>query len=275
MADNPYSTFGSQSSSGGENAGGLRVMYSSFSNNLQDILGTVGEPTRVRSLSQEQIDQLSMGNMCAICLENMDEENGEVFVIPICKHKFHESCLRRWKKEKATCPSCRGVMPEELGPTNEHIWIGNRQLRVNSRPPPRPTFCHIFWTVILTPLGIIYSLLIVVLFIVFELKFLLLLIIFVLAFAQWYAWVEAEDVSLFGRICHSISSIILFPFLFIGVLLMWLSNIRVLLSHLGSFYKKLMTCQCRWSDIYSETVVPTLRDLMNTVQTFINDNESE
>jgi len=250
-------------------------MYSSFGNSLQDIFGVAAQPSRTRSLSQEQINKVSMGNVCAICLEDMDEENGEIYIIPLCEHKFHETCVRRWKKEKATCPSCRGDMPEELGPTDEHIWIGNRQLTVNVRPPPRPTFCHIFCTILQTPFGILYSLIVVILFIVFELLFFILLIFFILAYAQWYTWVETEDINWCGRICHSITSIILFPFLLVAMTLLWISYTRVLFCNLGSFYKKVVTCQCRWTDAFSETVMSTIQALVSAVQTFIDENESE
>lgn len=28
-----------------------------------------------------------------------------------CKHRYHESCLREWMKNKLECPSCRQVIP--------------------------------------------------------------------------------------------------------------------------------------------------------------------
>jgi len=276
MADNPYSTCDSQSSSGENernNSRGLRVMYSSLGQSLHDILGVASQPVSqyAQSLSPEQTDQVSTEIVCAICLEDMDEENGEIFTIPVCKHKFHESCVKQWKKEKATCPSCRGIMPEELGLTDEHIWIGDHQLTFNARPPPEPTFCHIVSTIPLTPFGIVYSLLVVFLFIAFELLFFVFIILFFLMYAQWYSWVETDDVNCIERLCNSITSVILFPFLCVALLLIWLSHLYVLFFKLGMFYGKVMTCQCRWTDTFSETVIPAIR----ATQALINESQSD
>lgn len=211
-------------------------------------------------------------SMCPICLEEFDEENGEVFIVPGCEHKFHESCLRRWKKEKATCPSCRGIMPEELGLTDEHYWIGNQQVTITARPPPEPTFRYICTTALQTPFGIAYSLLIVLSFTILEFLLLLCIVFFILIFAQWYSWVERDD-SLLGRIRHSITSILQFPFIFFGIILIWLCHLRVLFSRLGSYYKKMLTCKCRWSDAFSETILPAVRSTEDALTRFMNENQ--
>jgi len=279
MIDNPYATLCSPSSSGGENLRdsplGLKVVYNSM-DMVQNMFGVGAAPPTHdrRSLSPKEFHQIEIGSMCAICLEDMDEEE-EVFTIPLCKHKFHESCVRRWKKEKVTCPTCRGVMPEELGPTDDHIWIGNYQLTINARPPPDPTFCYILWTILFTPIGIPYSLLVVLLIIVSELLLFILMIFVFLVFAQWYAWVETGDIGLCGRICHSITSIVLFPFVFLALLLLWIWHLSILLGNLGSFFWKVMSCQCRWTDTISATFVPALRRTQGVVQTFLSAIDSD
>jgi len=271
MTDSPYSLCESQSSSGGENvrrnSQGLRVICSSFGQNIHDMLGLAAASQHTRTLSAEQFDKVSRSNLCAICLEDMDEENGEIFTIPLCKHKFHEGCVRLWKKEKATCPSCRGVMPEELGLTDEHIWIGDRLLTFNSRPPPETTIYHVCCTTMLAPLGFAYSLFVVFLCIVFEFIFLVFLVFFFVLYALWYSWFEAEDVSWCGRIVNAVISFIAIPFLYVALVLIWISHLRVLFCKLVIFYKNVMTCQSRWTDIFLETVIPAI----HATETLLNE----
>jgi len=84
---------------------------------------------------------------CVICLEVMDEEQGNLFTVPSCKHSFHCKCIAEWKKQSRLCPCCRGLLPEEIGPT----WS-----RLQKLPPedvyPEITRCEmlenlIFWAV--------------------------------------------------------------------------------------------------------------------------------
>lgn len=44
--------------------------------------------------------------LCAICLEEGDEEFGELHP---CRHKFHKECIRRWHTGALDlkCPTCR------------------------------------------------------------------------------------------------------------------------------------------------------------------------
>lgn len=43
------------------------------------------------------------GEICPICRDVLTDS-----VTTICKHTFHQSCLRRWLSEAVTCPVCRG-----------------------------------------------------------------------------------------------------------------------------------------------------------------------
>jgi len=277
--ESPYSTITSQSNSETDsptNGGGrgLSRVFTFFGRSrvIQDISG-VAPPKHERKLSADQIEQVNNGNMCAICLEEMDEENGEIYTIPICQHKFHEECVKRWKKEKATCPSCRGVMPEELGLTNRHFWIGNRQMTINAREPPQPTFCHIFSTLLFSPLGILYSLLVVLSYAVLVLMLFLFMVLFFLVFSQWYALTGEDQNSMCGRICQSITSIILFPFLVLAMFLTWICQMHLLLTHLGTYYKKIVTCECRWTDAFSETVLPTIIATQDAFRRFTDEHQ--
>jgi len=55
---------------------------------------------------------------CSICLEVMLEEEGNIFTVTACSHAYHIKCITEWKKLSNECPCCRGLLPEEIGPTN-------------------------------------------------------------------------------------------------------------------------------------------------------------
>jgi len=259
-----------------ESSHGLFDRYTSLRQSLQNIISIASQSSqRTRSLSPQQIEQANLGQMCAICFEDMDVESGEIFIIPICKHKFHEACIRRWKKEKATCPNCRGVMPEELGPTDEHFWIGNRQFTINARPPPEFTCRRICLSTLQAPLGIVYSLLVISSCLVFEVILFIMVIIFLLGFVQWYTWVEEEDIRMYGRICQSIVFIIIYPFMFLAILLFWMAHLGTLLYKLVSFYMNVMTCKCRWTDAISLIAVPAMISGFDAILMFLDENQPE
>jgi len=254
-----------------ENTRGLTGVFSSLGQSrvIQHISGVGNEQSLAQERSPELIDQVNIDNVCVICLEEMDVEGGEVYTIPICHHRFHDICVRRWKKEKATCPNCRGVMPEELGLTNEHIWIGNRQITINAQLPPEPTFCHIFRTILLTPFGVVYSLVVIVMFTMLVLLICLFFTFFVFAFMQWYAWIDEEELTFCGRVCITLTSVILFPLYLLASFSLWLCHFVVSFRHLIIFYKKVFTCKCRWSNAVSETCLPTLRSVQDAFQAFM------
>jgi len=254
-----------------ENARGLTGVISSLGQSrvIQNISGVASEQAFAQERSPELIGQFNIDNVCVICLEEMDVESGEVYTIPICQHRFHETCVRQWKKEKATCPNCRGVMPEELGLTNEHIWLGNHQITINAQLPPEPTFFHIFSTIILTPFGIVYSLVIVLMFTMLALFVCLFFTFFVFAFMQWYAWIDGDDMSFCGRVCITVTSIVLLPFFLLSAFLLWFSFFVASFSNLVKFYKNVFTCKCRWSNAFSETCVPMLQSVQDGFQAFM------
>jgi len=99
----------------------------------------------------------------------------EVYTIAECKHTFHDNCIRRWKKEEATCPLCRGPLPEELGvtvlaeqetPRPELVrWIFNI-LPIESENPV--TRRDIITNIFLSPLGLAWVLFIIPILLCFE-----------------------------------------------------------------------------------------------------------
>ena len=45
---------------------------------------------------------------CSICLNEL--YNYDSVFVDGCKHKFHGTCLMRWKKYSNTCPLCRSII---------------------------------------------------------------------------------------------------------------------------------------------------------------------
>jgi len=271
ITDEKSNSNSNRTESSKENARGLTGVISSLGQSrvIQNISGVANEQALAQERSPGLIDKFNIDNVCVICLEEMDVEGGEVYTIPICQHRFHETCVRRWKKEKATCPNCRGVMPEELGLTNQHIWLGNHEITINTQPPPEPTFCHIFSTIILTPLGVVYSLVIVLMFTMLALLVCLIFTFFVFAFMQWYTWIDGDDMSFCGRVCVTVTSVVLLPFFLLASFLLWFSYFVASFRNLVNFYKKVFTCKCRWSNAVSEICVPMLWSVQDAFQAFM------
>ena len=52
---------------------------------------------------------------CAICQENIETTDKEVFHTGVCIHTFHNTCMAEWKfrsSSQLTCPTCRCVVPK-------------------------------------------------------------------------------------------------------------------------------------------------------------------
>ncbi|KAI0824956.1 hypothetical protein BC628DRAFT_1321524 [Trametes gibbosa] len=46
---------------------------------------------------------------CGVCLSQFRRaERGAL--TPVCRHSFHEACLRRWLRTAGVCPICRMVL---------------------------------------------------------------------------------------------------------------------------------------------------------------------
>lgn len=54
---------------------------------------------------QRYTDGICIDNTCAICLDNMNE-NEEVIVLP-CRHGYHRNCIETWLNAHNVCPTCR------------------------------------------------------------------------------------------------------------------------------------------------------------------------
>ncbi|XP_034405472.1 E3 ubiquitin-protein ligase TTC3 [Cyclopterus lumpus] len=52
----------------------------------------------------EHANALNMDDPCIICHEDMNPVD---ICVLVCRHSFHDECIRSWLKEHSTCPTCR------------------------------------------------------------------------------------------------------------------------------------------------------------------------
>jgi len=82
---------------------------------LQKVLSSLKLASLHSSLGLYKQARVKSGELCPICLSDIASEDGNVYNISGCSHKFHEECISRWKKEQARCPLCRGHLSDEGG----------------------------------------------------------------------------------------------------------------------------------------------------------------
>ena len=49
-------------------------------------------------------------NVCNICYENFDEENGDIYTMKCCNQQYHNKCINEWLHDYSSqysCPHCR------------------------------------------------------------------------------------------------------------------------------------------------------------------------
>uniref|UniRef100_A0A8D0D818 Tetratricopeptide repeat domain 3 n=1 Tax=Sander lucioperca TaxID=283035 RepID=A0A8D0D818_SANLU len=58
----------------------------------------------LKSLKLEIEELLNVEDPCIICHEDMSPDD---ICVLVCRHSFHDECIRSWLKEQSTCPTCR------------------------------------------------------------------------------------------------------------------------------------------------------------------------
>lgn len=67
---------------------------------------------------------MSSHELCAICHENIDLNDGSIYTLPECNHCYHTNCIMTWfRTGKNTCPLCNnhGVNQNNTATSNNHI----------------------------------------------------------------------------------------------------------------------------------------------------------
>jgi len=214
----------------------------SSSNVISTIMLTLGVYSELPLSSDGKI-------VCAICLEEMDEEEGNLFTVPNCSHSFHKDCIAHWKEISRKCPLCRGLLPDEIGPTFSKL--SNLPLE---EVYPGLSRRHMIENVMYSPCDILYPLCLFVLMSTLEIIIFLLSIV-PFFFLLMYGTSHDEERC---TVVFLISTIIAYPFqvcCFLGLLAI---QICYMLYRTLMCYVKILMCNLRWTDTYNFVIERTL-----------------
>lgn len=246
-------------------------------------LGSDPETPRGMSLaSQEQRSKIA-SVMCVICFEDLNAEDGDIYTVPKCQHRFHEDCVRRWKREKAACPFCRGPLPEELGETktsedldNEMDYIVRRLQELitemeSNQMSQRLSWKGVLLNYLLFPLGILLPpVLLVMLWMAETITFSVGIVIF-----PFYVLSIIKSEASFPNTCKNFAiaflMFITYPIIVLAGVLFFISfQILYSLNLAGKFYTDVMFCHRQWSDAYRVVVQGTLRFLQIRIESLLS-----
>jgi len=212
------------------------------------------------ALTPSQRLRAESGELCAICLDDSINEEWELYTIANCSHRFHDKCIRRWKKEEATCPLCRGPLPEELGVTGskkqyessdmilrilDWLHLGNENVVTQ-----RDKITNFF----LTPLGLAWSLLMIPLLLIIEI--LGLFLISPVALTVLITQTCNESFNHCFELLFQLSVIIFFTLICIVLLgiIIFTLQIPFLVYILISFCFEVFRCKRKWQDAHSYVI---------------------
>lgn len=219
-------------------------------------------------LSITQRSLAESGEICAICLNDIRAEEGNVYIINSCMHKFHEDCIRRWKMEQATCPLCREALSEEEGatevleqssPTNIVTNILRLLPAENERPlSDREKITNI----VLSPFGIVYIVMVIPLILVLE-------ILYASLSSPVFFLLHLADICFDNSsgICYRLNDSVHFMFLCIMLLpyavLVFIGQICMLMEISTTFCFNVFICKKRWRDAFPNII---RRIILETVE---------
>jgi len=210
----------------------------------------------------------SRKNTCVICFEDLDVEMGNVYTIPSCKHSFHEDCVRQWKREKATCPFCRGPLPEELGETrgsgpnmdiDNSIELIRRVLEIiqemESDPVEQPWWKDGLLNIGLSPLGILLPPVFLLLLWTFEAVALVIGLVILPFLVLRRIRTEQNGRCSFNQLTVILVIILCYPFvIFVFVVIFVVLQVFYSLVVTAQFYLDILRCRRRWRDAYEDIV---------------------
>jgi len=225
---------------------------------IQKISSSWASSTISRSaLTPCQLLRADSGALCAICLDCSIDEKLELYTIAACNHRFHDQCIRKWKKEEATCPLCRGPLPEELGVTGtiKHVQSSDMIQRIldwlpleNERTLTRRDKMSNFFQ---SPLGFAWVLLITPLLLIIETLCLVLLspVALIILIAETCNESFNHCFDLFVQL----SVIIFLTPIFIVLLAVVIFTLQIpfLIYILVIFCFEVFTCKRKWRDAHS------------------------
>jgi len=222
----------------------------SLARSATNVLGKILTSVGVNNEVPYRVDEKEI--LCSICLEAMDEEEGNLLTVPVCSHTFHNHCIARWKEISRKCPCCRGPLPDDIGPTFSRL----RNLPAEE-PTSDMTWCAIIGNVIFCAFGIVYPLVLVSLFLAIE-TICFGLFIAIILFLATYVIFEDEDNRFISAVCISMLLCLTSPFFAFCLVGAYIVQVFYTLYRTLKFYLYVFLCKMRWSSAYDYIIQRTL-----------------
>jgi len=225
------------------------------------ILGSIGLSTSSSVIAYQQSPKRSPINslstsaeaLCAICLEALDEEKGDLYTVAACSHTYHKQCIATLKKHSTKCPCCRGPLPDEIGATVS--WLKNIP---REDVVPEMTTEGMLENLIFGLIGIIWPVSIVALFVLFETACFAIFVVLIFFMAIHVIFAE-ESHNTTSAICFVIILCIVFPILIVILVICFVLQVFYTLFRTVVFYANIFSCRMRWSNaskfIITRTVI--------------------
>jgi hypothetical protein len=212
----------------------LRQTLITSRNSIENALSSVDNKALLGTIDKERD--------CVICMDVMDEEQGNLFTIPKCKHTFHLSCIAEWKKQSKKCPCCRGMLPEEAGPTLSVLQnIPAEQLN------PELTRCEMLENLIFCAVWLSYPVCIVSSFLAVEVTSLGIFIVFIVPFFFLVSYTYFVEREFRNAFCLVIALGLSSPLVIGLVLTALVVQIFYMFYRMLKFYGMVLMCRIRWN----------------------------
>lgn len=222
---------------------------------------TLGTGVDFGSITKEEAVEISPEDVkpddCAICFEVFEIENGEVYTVANCNHKFHEACIKKWKERNTTCPFCRGKLPEELGETltiessDSTLSMGTMDSFEDFQPLPPlvPLQVSKLSNLCYSPLGVIWPVLVLTYVIIIEMIVFFVYLSIFLPYRLYMRWRSRRNQGRgTGPACMIVFCCFLYPFLVLLRVWLFLFRMSLCLFFTVRFYLYVLLCRCKWSD---------------------------
>jgi len=191
--------------------------------------------------------------ICSICLEGMDEEEGNLFTVLSCSHTYHMKCIAKWKKQSRKCPCCRGPLPDEIGPTHSGVrnLLAEEEEFVSDMNEGT-----ILKNIMLCPLGVLYPLCLVSFFIASDAFFTSIFMVLVLFFVIYQIFKDESNIVLAS--CTMLIMFIIYPIAVVFVCLVCMLHIGYALFRTFKFYLMVLMCKMQWRNAHSYIIKRTM-----------------
>ncbi|WOG99781.1 hypothetical protein DCAR_0519137 [Daucus carota subsp. sativus] len=102
------------------------LWYAASTNSTNQEFRLAEKPASHKGLSAAELEKLPkmtgkdlvMGNECAVCLDNIEDDH-EARLVPGCNHGFHIQCADTWLSKNSVCPVCRGKLEPQFFESSE------------------------------------------------------------------------------------------------------------------------------------------------------------